>query len=90
MNKVREMNKAKRLLLKKLESKKVQYKMVSSSDCADLVLYPDNYSEDGVWFCLCRFYDEGDTEFLAEDKDGNSYDQYTEDEFLDFVKDFKL
>lgn len=89
MNKVKEMYKLKGLLLKKLESKKVKYKLVPSSDFDDLVLYPDNYSEDGVWFLLYRFYDCGETDFLAEDKDENCYANFTEDEFLAFVKNYR-
>ena len=89
MNDVKEMNKLKGLLLKKLESKKVEYKLVPSFDSVDLVLYPDNYSQDTVWFNFYRFYDCGEIDFLAEDKDGNYYGQYTEGEFLDFVKNFR-
>ena len=57
-------------VLKKLEELNVNYKLVPSEDYTDLVLYPDNYSVDNVWFSLYRFYDVRDTEVLAEDKDG--------------------
>lgn len=90
MNAVQEMYKLKGLLLNKLDSKEIEYKLVPSSDYDDLVLYPDNYSQDTVWFNFCRFYDCGEIDFLAEDKDGNYYGNFTEDEFLEFVKNFRL
>ena len=77
-------------VLKKLEELNVNYKLVPSEDYTDLVLYPDNYSVDNVWFSLYRFYDVGDTEALAEDKDGNFYGDFDEDEVLYFVKNFRL
>ena len=77
-------------VLKKLEELNVNYKLVPSEDYTDLVLYPDNYSVDNVWFSLYRFYDVGHTEVLAEDKDGNFYGDFDEDEFLYFVKNFRL
>lgn len=76
-------------VLKKLKEQDVNYKLVPSDDYDDLVLYPDNYSEDYVWFSLYRFYDVGGVEVLAEDKDGNYYGQYAEDEFLTFVKNYR-
>ena len=90
MNKVQEMYKTKRNVLNKLEKMKVQYKLVPSEDCVDLVLYPDNYSEDGYWFCLYRFYDVGEVDAVAEDLNGTYYGQYSEDEFLTFVKNFRV
>ena len=77
-------------VLKKLEELNVNYKLVPSEDYTDLVLYPDNYSVDNVWFSLYRFYDVGHDEVLAEDKDGNFYGDFDEDEFLNFVKNFRL
>lgn len=87
---VKQMYKFKKKILKKIKEKKVQYKLVPSEYCDDLILYPDNYSEDGYWFCLYRFYDIGKTEVVAEDFNGYYYGQYTEDEFLDFVKNFRV
>ena len=82
--------KFKNKVLKKLEELNLTYKLVPSEDYTDLVLYPDNYSVDMVWFSLYRFYDVGYAEALAEDKDGNFYGEYDEDEFLNFVKNYRL
>jgi hypothetical protein len=82
--------KVEKRVLKKLEELNVDYKLVPSEDYTDLVLYPDNYSVDNVWFSLYRFYDTDSSEVLAEDKDGNFYGKFTEDEFLNFVKTYKV
>lgn len=90
MNKLREMYQYKNSLLDKLNNQSVDYKLVPSEDMDELVLYPDNYSTDNVWFSFCKFYDLGNVEFTVEDSNGNDYGQYTEDEFLTFVKNFRV
>jgi hypothetical protein len=84
------MNNFKKEIIQKLKTLKVKHKLVPSDDWDDLILYPDNYDNDNVWFCLYRFYDIGKSEVLAEDCNGNFYGQYTEDEFLDFVKSYEV
>ena len=76
-------------VLQKVKDQNVNYKLVHSEYFDDLVLYPDNYSENYVWFSLYRFFDVGRIDVLAEDSNGNYYGQYTEDEFLTFVKNFR-
>ena len=74
-------------LLKLLKDLNVDYKLVGN----DLVLYPDNYSEDGVYFNFVRFNTNGRVvENLMEYSEGNSYtaDKPVE-EFLTFVKNFR-
>lgn len=82
--------KNKKEILDKLKTSNINYKLVPSTDYDDLVLYPDNYNIDNIWFCLYRFYDIGKTQIIAEDSDGNYYGKFVEDEFLLYVKNFKL
>lgn len=86
----REQIEFKKNTLRKLNELNVNYKLIPGGDWDDLILYPDNYSEDGIWFCLYRFYDIGKTEVQAEDCNGSYYGKYTEEEFMKFVKDFKI
>ena len=76
-------------VLNKLKELNLDYKLVPSEDFDDLVLYPDNYEEDDVYFLYCRFFSDSDFEYLCDNSNGNTYLDYTEDEFLTFVKNFR-
>ena len=73
----------------KLIEQDLEYKFIPSQDWDDLIIYPENYDEDNIWFCLYRWYDAELCRVIAEDSNGNFYGQYTEDEFLTFVKNFR-
>lgn len=81
---------SKKSILKKIDKLGVDYKLIPIGDYTELVLYPDNYEEDAVYFTYCEFKGNSVTRYLTEDSRGQYHDELTEDEFLHFVKNFKL
>lgn len=77
-------------VLKECKNNKVEYKVVPTEYTSTLVLYPDNYENDGVYFKAYTFYDNTDEcEAVFEDSNGTEYNFGLKD-FLNFVKNFKL
>ena len=80
----------KKNILKKVDKLGVDYKLVSIGDYTELVLYPDNYKEDEIYFTYCEFIGNRLSRLILEDSKDNYYDNYNKDiEFLMFVKNFK-
>ena len=76
-------------LIKLAEEMDLDYKIVSWDDGSDFVVYPDEYTNNGVYFTAYRFYDRNDEcEKLFEDENGNDYSAISKREFFDFVKHY--
>ncbi len=81
---------SKKTILKKVDKLGVDYKLIPIGDYTELVLYPDNYEEDEIYFTYCEFIGSRLIRLISEDSKGNFYDNYNKDiEFLTFVKNFR-
>lgn len=70
----------------------LDYKFVSWADGSDFVVYPDNYTNEDVYFVAYRYNDNSDDyESLFEDMNGNyQCTPLSNEDFFKFVKNYRL